>query len=64
MNKKITDLDIQALIDNELPQKQKEFVMKTINSDLKLRNRYSQLKRQKQNLIDWWHNTNNNKIFH
>ncbi len=50
----ITDLDIQALVDNELDQKDQERVRKAIECNAYFLVRYEELKKQKKLLQDWW----------
>lgn len=50
----ITDEDIQALVDGELTPARQEIVMKVIENDVGLRERYRALRRQKMLLLSWW----------
>jgi anti-sigma factor RsiW len=50
----ITDEDIQALVDGELSPARQEIVMKMIDSDVGLRERYRALRHQKMLLLSWW----------
>lgn len=50
----ITDYDIQALVDNELPYERKKEVMDRIKEDPNFNRRYQQLILQKQLLQLWW----------
>lgn len=50
----ISDEDIQALVDGELSAPQAEHVMKVVESDTWLRERYDALRRQKMLLLSWW----------
>lgn len=54
MQKPITDLDIQALVDNELDEEEKQRVTKFIRSNHGARERYEELKLQKTLLNQWW----------
>lgn len=55
----INDEDIQALVDGELSAPQAERVMKAIEADLWLRERFDTLRRQKMLLLSWWQQGNN-----
>ena len=50
----ITEWDIQALLDNELSPQEEEIVIKAIENDALLQQRYSALKEQKTLLQLWW----------
>ena len=51
---KITDYDIQALIDNELEWEDQKNVLDHIENDLEASKRYKELKAQKE-LINRWY---------
>jgi len=51
---KITDNDIQALIDNELDWEQEKQVRRAINNNSIFTDLYNALKSQKQLLQIWW----------
>ena len=50
----INDEDIQALVDGELSVSDAERVMKAVESDPWLRERYDALRHQKMLLLSWW----------
>lgn len=50
----ISDLEIQALVDNELEWEQARHVLNYIDEYPWARRRYDELIRQKQLLRDWW----------
>lgn len=52
--KNITDLDIQALIDNELDWEEEKKVREAIKYNSHFLKRYQTLIKQKQTLISWW----------
>lgn len=54
MTKIITDWDIQAYLDNELPWEDQKAVLKALERDLELRRRFSEFRRQKDLLQAWW----------
>lgn len=55
MNKKyVTDLDIQALADNELSGEDAERVRDYLQSNPDAHERYEEILRQKEFLKDWW----------
>ena len=51
---KVTDDDIQALIDGELSPARQEEVMAAIDAHSGLAERYAALRRQKMLLLSWW----------
>jgi anti-sigma factor RsiW len=53
-DRKVTDYDIQALIDGELDEEQKKQVLEALTSDQALFSRYLVYKRQKGLLKSWW----------
>ena len=55
----INDEDLQALVDGELSPPQAERVMKAVESDQWLRERYDALRRQKMLLLSWWQDSHN-----
>ena len=54
MNYTVSDLDIQALVDNELDEENQARVIKYLSHNLKARQRYEQLLAQRQKLQEWW----------
>ncbi|MGM0422701.1 MAG: hypothetical protein ACQEQL_06350 [Pseudomonadota bacterium] len=50
----ISDLEIQALVDNELEWEQAKHVLNCIDEHPWARRRYDELVRQKNLLRDWW----------
>ena len=52
----ITDLDIQALVDNaDAPtREERRFLMEIVANDVSLTKRYDELVRQKELLQAWW----------
>ena len=56
----VTDFDIQALIDNELDYETEKTVMSYLDKDVKAKERYDTLKRQKKLLQEWWRNQSKN----
>lgn len=50
---KITDYDIQALVDNEVSWKKAEHILAFLQKNRKMRERYESLQRQK-NLLQMW----------
>lgn len=53
-NGKVTDLDIQALIDGELDAQRGHYVLTAIQQDPALFNRYTLYQKQKNLLKNWW----------
>lgn len=53
---KITDYDIQALVDGELNREESRRVKNVIESDPKAAYRYQELLDQKEMLGAWWKN--------
>lgn len=51
---KITDYDIQALVDGEVTDNQYVALFEAVNSDPALYNRYLLYKKQKNLLKSWW----------
>lgn len=51
---KITDYDIQALVDGEVPDKQSLALYEAVTRDPALYNRYLLYKKQKSLLKSWW----------
>lgn len=56
MPKMISDLDIQALVDNELDGTQKQHVLDYVKKHDWARRRYEELQLQKTQLQSWWKN--------
>ena len=54
MMKMITDWDIQAYLDNELPTKEQDAITRALQHDADMRRRYNELQRQKDLLKKWW----------
>lgn len=54
MNFHITDMDIQALIDNELDHDSEKRVRSCLQNNSKAKERYETLKHQKELLKLWW----------
>lgn len=54
MTKIITDWDIQAYLDNELPWEEQKAVIKALEGDSDLRQLYNDYRRQKALLQEWW----------
>ncbi len=52
--KTVTDLDIQALADNELSRADAERVRNYIEHNPEAHERYEEILRQKEMLKDWW----------
>ncbi len=52
----LTDFDIQALVDNELPHEEEKAVRAHIQADPDARRRYNELCHQKRLLQEWWKN--------
>ncbi len=52
--KTITDWDIQAYLDNELSAAQQDMLMRALQFDPALRDRYNELRRQRDLLKQWW----------
>lgn len=50
----ITDLDIQALIDNEMESNRADCIRQAVENDPILHNRYLLYKKQKDLLKLWW----------
>lgn len=50
----VTDFDIQALVDEELPWEQAKYVRDYITLVPEAKRRYEELSRQKQLLKKWW----------
>ena len=50
----VSDMDIQALVDNELTWEDEKRVRAFIASDPKAKARYEMLRRQKLLLKEWW----------
>lgn len=50
----ITDWDIQAFLDDELPEKAQCAVLRAMRDDIDLRARYNELRRQRDLLRAWW----------
>ena len=55
----ITDLDIQALIDNELSWEEEKKVREAIKYNSTFLKRYQTLLKQKKTLLTWWEVRNN-----
>jgi anti-sigma factor RsiW len=53
------DMDIQALVDDELSQEEAKNVRKFMEADCHASKRYEELLRQKNLLKDWWNKTRN-----
>lgn len=51
---RINDLDIQALVDNQLGWEDEKRVRSRIEQDPKARDRFEMLKQQKMLIRDWW----------
>ena len=49
-----TDFDIQALIDNELSWEEEKKVRKYLRENVRAKERYLELKKQKELLQKWW----------
>lgn len=56
---KITDYDIQALVDNELDSKETNYVLHYIAKEPSALNRYKELIEQKILLNRWWNLSQN-----
>lgn len=54
----ITDYDIQALVDNELPWEEEKRIRAYITSNPDAHERYKELCRQRALLKDWWKKSN------
>ncbi len=54
MVKIITDWDIQAYLDNELPWEEQKLILKALETDTELRQRFNEFRRQKSLLQLWW----------
>lgn len=54
---KVSEMDIQALVDNELTWEDEKRVRAFIATDAKARATYEMLRRQKALLKDWWDST-------
>lgn len=50
----VNDLDIQALVDNELSTEDEKRVLKIMNNSQQARRRYEEIKWQKQLLLYWF----------
>lgn len=50
----VTDADIQALIDGELSPARQEIILRALDNDHALRQRYNTLRHQKMLLLSWW----------
>jgi anti-sigma factor RsiW len=50
----ITDWDIQALLDNELSEAEQTAILRAMRDDFALRERYDNLRRQRDALRLWW----------
>lgn len=51
---RITDLDLQALVDGELPESKQAELRRRVEADDLLRARYRELLEQKRLLALWW----------
>lgn len=54
--RKITDLELQALVDGELPPERRRTLMAEIIRTPDYLQRYESLKKQKAMLKEWWQN--------
>ena len=57
-NQIVTDQDIQALVDNEFPWETEKRLLQLIKGDIRLKQRYEELVRQKK-LLRLWHQHQN-----
>jgi anti-sigma factor RsiW len=53
-SKRITDLDIQALVDGEVDEKTSVALLQAVTNDPNLYNRYMLYQKQKKLLKSWW----------
>lgn len=58
MSRDIIDLEIQALIDNELDWEEEKRVRAAIEKNTCAKKRFEQLKAQKKMIIRWWYSKN------
>lgn len=56
---RLTDYDIQALVDNEISPKDAELVLKQLEKNHAAHERYKELIKQKNLLKLWWGNQKN-----
>ena len=56
----ITDYDIQALVDNELPENKARQVRDFIKKNKSAQQRYQQLQEQQELLQMWWQDVHQN----
>lgn len=52
--KTISDWDIQAYLDNELTRAQQDLMARALQLDPSLRDRYNELRKQRDLLKQWW----------
>lgn len=50
----VTDWDLQAYLDNELPWEEQKTILKALENDPHLRQRFNDFRRQKELLQKWW----------